>query len=119
VLKIETVPIEQVRRKTVVIHNNSNNVNSISNRTPAENQSVSPVSSAQVQPSAQAGGSAPAADHATVSVAGTGISQSSGGSDVRMEKVAAVQQALANGTYNIPAEAVASSVVNSMLGKVS
>lgn len=107
----------------MVIDNNSNSVNSISKNsisslTPAENQPVSAVSSAQSS-AAPAGGSAPAADHATVSAAGTGISQSSGGSDVRADKVAAVQQALANGTYNIPAEAVASSVVNSMLGKTS
>lgn len=101
----------------MVIHNNSNSVNSISNLTPAENQPVSSVSA--IQNNAPASGSAPTADRATVSAAGTGISQSSGGSDVRPEKVAAVQQALANGTYNIPAEAVASSVVNSMLGKTS
>ena len=101
----------------MVIHNNSNSVNSISNLTPTENQPVSTIS--VPQPVAPSGGSAPTADHATVSAAGTGISQSSGGSDVRLEKVAAVQQALANGTYNVPAEAVASSVVNSMLGKTS
>lgn len=101
----------------MVIHNHSNSVNPISNATPVENQAIAPVSAAQS--SAPASGSAPTADHATVSAAGTGISQSSANSDVRWEKVAAVQQALNNGTYNVPATAVASSVVNSMLGNLS
>jgi anti-sigma28 factor (negative regulator of flagellin synthesis) len=35
---------------------------------------------------------------------------------VRTDKVAAVQAALAAGTYDVPASAVASKVVDSMLG---
>lgn len=101
----------------MVIHNSPNGINSISNVTPAENQPVSPVST--TQNNAPASGSAPTVDHATVSAAGTGISQSSGGSDVRWEKVASVQRTLADGTYHVPAAAVASSVVDSMLGKIS
>jgi anti-sigma28 factor (negative regulator of flagellin synthesis) len=34
---------------------------------------------------------------------------------VRMDKVAAIQAALASGTYSVPSSAVASSMVDSML----
>jgi len=37
-------------------------------------------------------------------------------SDVRTDKVAGIQSALAAGTYNVSASAVATKVVNSMLG---
>jgi anti-sigma28 factor (negative regulator of flagellin synthesis) len=37
-------------------------------------------------------------------------------SDVRTDKVAAVQAALEAGTYDVPASAVASKVVDAMLG---
>ncbi|HLY39866.1 MAG TPA: flagellar biosynthesis anti-sigma factor FlgM [Terracidiphilus sp.] len=52
-------------------------------------------------------------DHATLSAAATEVSQ--GSSDVRMDKVAAVQAALAAGTYEVPAAAVAKKVVDAML----
>jgi negative regulator of flagellin synthesis FlgM len=39
-----------------------------------------------------------------------------GDAEVRMDKVASIQAALAAGTYNVPAAAVASRVVDSMLG---
>jgi negative regulator of flagellin synthesis FlgM len=54
------------------------------------------------------------ADTATLSSAGTVVAQEAG--DVRMDKVAAVQAALAAGTYNVPASAVASRVMDAMLG---
>jgi anti-sigma28 factor (negative regulator of flagellin synthesis) len=38
-------------------------------------------------------------------------------SDVRMEKVNAVQQALASGAYNVPASEVAGKMIDHMLGK--
>jgi negative regulator of flagellin synthesis FlgM len=57
-----------------------------------------------------------AGDHATLSSAGAEVAQASSGSDVRMQKVAAVQAALAAGTYSVPAPAVAGKLIDSMLG---
>jgi negative regulator of flagellin synthesis FlgM len=54
-------------------------------------------------------------DRATLSSAGSEVSQAASASEVRMDKVAAVQSALAAGTYNVPASAVAGKVVDSML----
>ena len=54
-------------------------------------------------------------DHATLSSAGSEISQTTAESGVRMEKVAAVQAALATGTYNVPPSAVAHRVIEAML----
>ena len=57
------------------------------------------------------------ADKATVSDAGSGAAQLSSDSDVRTDKVAAIRSALATGAYNTPASAVATKLVDSMLGK--
>jgi negative regulator of flagellin synthesis FlgM len=56
------------------------------------------------------------ADQATLSNAGSEVSQSAGTDGVRMDKVAAVQSALAAGTYSVPASAVASKLVDAMMG---
>ena len=58
-------------------------------------------------------------DRATLSTAGNQVSQSVSGEDVRTDKVAAVQAALAAGTYSVPASAVASKLVDAMLGYAS
>ncbi len=50
-------------------------------------------------------------DHTTFSAAGSLMAQPSGSSDVRMEKVAALQQAIAAGTYNVPAGDVADKLI--------
>ena len=55
-------------------------------------------------------------DLATLSSAGSTVSQAASGEDVRMDKVAAVQSALAAGIYNVPASAVASKLVDFMIG---
>jgi negative regulator of flagellin synthesis FlgM len=55
-------------------------------------------------------------DRATFSNAGSNVASALGDSDVRTDKVAAVQSALAAGTYNVPASAVASKLVDAMLG---
>jgi flagellar biosynthesis anti-sigma factor FlgM len=55
-------------------------------------------------------------DQATLSNAGSAVSSSSGDSGVRMDKISAIQSALAAGTYQVSASAVASSVVDSMMG---
>jgi negative regulator of flagellin synthesis FlgM len=57
-----------------------------------------------------------AGDRATLSSAGSEIAQTSADSGVRMEKVAAVQAALAAGTYSVPAKAVAEKIADAMLG---
>jgi negative regulator of flagellin synthesis FlgM len=54
-------------------------------------------------------------DQATLSSAGSEVSLTATDPGVRMDKVAAVQAALAAGTYNVPASAVASKIVDSML----
>jgi negative regulator of flagellin synthesis FlgM len=54
-------------------------------------------------------------DRATFSSAGSEVSQGSSGEGVRADKVAAVQAALAAGTYHVPASAVASRMIDSML----
>ena len=54
-------------------------------------------------------------DRATLSSAGTEVSQAVAESGVRGDKVTAVKDALAAGTYNVPASAVAGKVVDAML----
>jgi flagellar biosynthesis anti-sigma factor FlgM len=56
------------------------------------------------------------ADRATFSSAGSEASLSAADPAVRADKVASVQAALAAGTYNVAPSAVASKLVDSMLG---
>jgi negative regulator of flagellin synthesis FlgM len=56
------------------------------------------------------------ADRATLSSAGSQVSQALSDDGARMDKVAGIQAAIAAGTYNVSASAVASKVVDSMLG---
>lgn len=56
------------------------------------------------------------ADRATLSNAASEMAQSTGDDGVRMDKVNAVQAALADGTYAVSSSAVASKLVESMLG---
>jgi flagellar biosynthesis anti-sigma factor FlgM len=62
------------------------------------------------------GSSALSSDRATLSSAGSEVSLTAGEDGVRPEKVSGVQAALAAGTYNVPASAVASKMVEAMLG---
>jgi negative regulator of flagellin synthesis FlgM len=62
------------------------------------------------------GASALGSDLATFSNAASEVSQTASDSGVRMDKVAGIQAALASGTYNVSAGAVASKVVDAMLG---
>lgn len=66
--------------------------------------------------SAAAGGSALTSDSATLSSAGSEVSLTAAEPGVRMDKVASVQAALDAGAYNVPASAVASKIVDAMLG---
>jgi negative regulator of flagellin synthesis FlgM len=73
------------------------------------------VAPAQTKSSPATTTSALNSDRATVSSAGSEVSSALGDSDVRMDKVAGVQAALAAGTYNVPPSAVASKMVDSMM----
>jgi len=66
--------------------------------------------------SAAAGSSALGSDRATLSSAGSEVLLTAGEDGVRPDKVAGVQAALAAGTYNVPATAVASKMIDAMLG---
>jgi negative regulator of flagellin synthesis FlgM len=55
-------------------------------------------------------------DHATLSIAASEMAQGASEPGVRMERVSAIQSALAEGRYSVPASAVASKIVDSMLG---
>ncbi len=79
---------------------------------------VSPAASSppQARPASAAPSSPLTSDHATLSSAGSEVASTAADSDVRAEKVASVQTALESGTYNVPASAVASKMVDAMLG---
>jgi negative regulator of flagellin synthesis FlgM len=70
----------------------------------------------QAKGNAAASGSVQSSDQATLSSAGSEVALTAADPGVRTDKVAAVQAALAAGTYAVPASAVASKVVDSMLG---
>jgi flagellar biosynthesis anti-sigma factor FlgM len=55
-------------------------------------------------------------DQATFSRVSTEVSQAAAQSGVRPEKVSAIQQALASGTYSVPASAVAGKLIDAMGG---
>jgi negative regulator of flagellin synthesis FlgM len=55
------------------------------------------------------------ADQAQLSTAAGSIAQVLGTSDVRTDKVQALQQAIASGSYNVPSSAVADKMIESML----
>ena len=54
-------------------------------------------------------------DHATLSRAGSEVAQSASETIDRADKVAAIQQAIAAGSYKVPASAVAGKVIDSMI----
>jgi negative regulator of flagellin synthesis FlgM len=54
-------------------------------------------------------------DEASVSSAANMVAQALSGSDVRTEKVAALQQSIAAGTYNVPSADVAAKVFSALL----
>lgn len=66
--------------------------------------------------SATTGKSLLGSDHATLSSAGSEVAQTAADESVRFDKVAGVQAALAAGTYSVPTSAVASKLVDTMLG---
>jgi len=80
---------------------------------------ATPAATQPTKSGAASGGSALGADSATLSSAGSEVSQTASDSSVRMDKVTEIQAALASGSYNVSASAVASKVVDSMLSSQS
>ena len=78
--------------------------------------STAPAPTHALRPDTTAMQAAFAGDQATFSQAATEVSHAADDSTVRMDKVTAIQQALASGTYNVPATAVAGKVIDAMLG---
>src|SRR5258707_10490152 len=78
--------------------------------------STPPAQAQQVRNGTAVGQSAFGGDRATLSSAGAGVAQSALDPGVRADKVAAVQAALAAGTYNVPASALPSRLVEALLG---
>lgn len=58
-----------------------------------------------------------AQDNATLSPAASLAAQTAEDSDVRMDKVAEIQQAIASGSYNVPSSEVAGKIIEQMTGK--
>jgi negative regulator of flagellin synthesis FlgM len=69
----------------------------------------------QTRSGAATNASALGSDLATFSSAGSEVSLTAADPGVRTDKVAEIQAALASGTYIVPASAVASKLVDSML----
>jgi negative regulator of flagellin synthesis FlgM len=79
---------------------------------------VTPPETATTQPKSNPAttGSGLTSDRATFSSAGSEVSLTAAEPEVRADKVASIQAAIAAGTYNVPASAVASKVVDAMMG---
>ena len=80
-----------------------------------ETPALAPAITPQPKSGVTAAGSALGSDQAAFCNAGSEVSQMAVETEVRMDKVAGIQAALAAGTYNVSAAAVASRVVDSML----
>ena len=78
---------------------------------------AAPASPERIKGGQTAEGSSLSNDSATVSGAASEVALTAAEGGVRADKVAAVQAALEAGTYEVPASAVASKVIDSMLGR--
>jgi len=81
-----------------------------------ETPALAPATTPKPKSEATVGGTALGSDQAAISSTGSEVSQMEGDMEARMDKVASIQAALTAGTYRVPAGAVASRVVDSMLG---
>ena len=82
-----------------------------------ENRATDAASAATTQPAGTATAQAvnQNTDQASVSSAGGLVAQLANSSDVRTERVAQLQAAIASGTYNVPASTVADKLVSHLL----
>jgi len=89
-----------------------------SSTTATQSAQTSGVSQAQTTATADKSASPSAFDTDSVSFssAASQVSQTATDESVRMDKVSSIQSALTAGTYSVSAQAVASSLVSSMLG---
>jgi negative regulator of flagellin synthesis FlgM len=83
-------------------------------------QAINSISSAETKPAATAittdgDASVEHTDEANLSSAGGIVAQALEGSDVRTAKVAALQQAIADGNYNVSSSDVAEKMIQSLL----
>ena len=76
---------------------------------------AAPAAGQQPRSPGATGGGGLGSDLATFSSTASEVLQTAGDANVRMDKVAGIQAALAAGSYSISAGAVASKVVDSML----
>ena len=88
----------------------SGSLNGVQKTTGTDNAKAASLS-AQPQTEVTARG----ADQANVSVLGGLVAQAAGTSDVRLDKVSALQAAIAGGTYKVAAGDVAGKIVDSLL----
>ena len=94
------------------VHNNLDGLRSLLG---VQTPSTLPASTRGWVQAGAAGTSELTGDQATLSSAGSEVSLESASDGVRMDKVAAVQAALAAGTYSVPASSVAARMVDAML----
>lgn len=81
----------------------------------AATEAAKPVASGAAKANDSVQTSSQQADHAELSAAGSLISKALDGSDVRMVKVQALQQAIASGSYQVSSSDVANKLVDSMM----
>lgn len=74
------------------------------------------VSTTTKTPAATAGSSEVASDKARLSLASSLVTKAISGSDVRTDKVSAIQNAIANGTYQVSAGDLANKIIASLVG---
>ena len=82
-------------------------------------QAAATTATQQAKSTTTSASSALGSDQATVSSAGSEVSQTVGDADVRLDKVATIQTALTTGSYDVSASDVATKVVDSMLDEQS
>ena len=82
----------------------------------AATEAAKPVSGGEAKARSAAHAVSEQTDHAELSAAGSLISKGLDGSDVRMEKVQALQQAIVSGSYQVPSSEVANKLIDSMMG---
>jgi negative regulator of flagellin synthesis FlgM len=87
-------------------------LSAIPTASPTETQQIASGKTKETSPTATREARA---DEARLSSTGGLIAQALEGSDVRTAKVAALQQAIANGTYNISSSEVADKMIQSLL----